>query len=573
MRGVLCWLFRKTIDGGGGKKQFSLFDSSSSFLKIFSILLLSVFFVAGCSGSGAGGDNASGSGSTGSAEKTVSGKVVYSGVSYNSSDKVCYDRDGNKACNEGEPFATVSENGSYTITGTEDDAEKVPLIAELYGEIISASESGKILAKAKVANDADEQRKSALIFETPAGKNTISSVTTIIKSKMDTEALPLDKAESQIKTALNTDEDLYASSGKIAGVAKKVTIVMNSLLDVLKSFNITISEEARILVMKDIAKQLPNIALKEDDKLKEIKEQTTISEANGKDFIQNEVNMSTIAVQTAQKALSGEGLEIYNFKLNLEADKIPYFALNKLNSTFYKEYADKSIKWGMPDTNKSDPIHSIEVRAGGAGSVTGYNSDNEPIFKMLTVETVDLNGKTLKASPVYPGKSITFLPGAVAYRMTGDNIDRIKSFEKDLVTVKQEGCNGKMDDYLCTEKVTAVFDSSNPINFEASYGHKIDIKMHSDKTYVVNYKYEGEYYWEEMPFSGRFPKLSGVYEWSEADNLWTFKNKTGKPVFKIFKIQPDGYILAGYLFDRSQDNDTYGFNKIAAEDIKQQWGE
>ena len=659
----MLMLSRKSMGGGNLSYKTNL---SFSFLKILSVLLLSVFLVIGCggssddSGAGAGtggntgqggtgtdipggsqggsgsgdnpggsgntggstggsssddsgagtggntgqggtgtdipggsqggsgsGDNPGGSGNTGgSTTEGVTGKVVYSGVSHDPSDMVCYDRNGNKACDEDEPSAPVSADGSYRITdATEDDVKRVPLVAELYGS--NASTGSKFLAKARAANETGTKRKPSVIFETPAGQKTISSITTIIKSKMDMNpALSPSDAANQTKEELKIEQnaDLFSTSqseiDKVKAAAEKVAIVMKSLLDKIAELDAPLNKGAVILLMKDIIDQLPNIAVADKDGLNEITKNTTIGRAENPDAITSEidkVSQSKSIVQSAAEALKGEGITGYSFGGDWDNNgdlTAPYFKLFKFDTTSFDGYDKRTSGLEIPDITSVtlEKFYSVSVN-GETVTGTALNAEDNNVT-ILEVETIKLDNKMLQTSPLYNSKVIQFRQGAVLHKIRIEFPDALKPFNKDLAMVMNE-CygEGKNARYMCTD-VNVDFDQNQnpnktPVRISDGYGNRFDITMRSDKTYNVYFK-EARYHYSRDAFTEERTR-KGSYEWSADDNGYIFKDEKGVVAFKVF-MASDRYkpVLAGN-FDNWSQQTFFLFNKVAAEDIKDQW--
>ena len=560
---------------GGGKSNFKIspFSSFRSFLKILSVLLLSIFLVTGCGGGSGGGDNAGGS-----AVKKVTGKVVYSGIQPNTDlDKVCYDKNSNKACDVGEPVAFVSDDGSYTIESSEDDAAKYSLVAELYGDKPSAS--SKILAKVKAGGT---EQKPTTIFETPVGKSTISSITTVIKTKMDMGALSLAEAEQQTKKELfdidagtekDADTDLFSASpsNEITVAAKKVADAMNSLLKTFEDNEVAVNISTLLFLMNTIVEQLEKIQ----------QNQNVVLGKNGKDEIEKAADGAVSTkptVQTAAEALKDKEILGYDARFEGETPK-PYFQLYKFTTTKIAAPAGETEEWKIPGANTNlEDVYSAEVKGDNVVFIANKDKGSENRDLILTsVETVKLSGKSLRAAASYEGENtngIEFSGDSVVHKMRLLFPDEQKVFEKDLKAVMDE-CYGenKRADYWCTD--VKLDKDENPTKISDGFKERFEIMMRADNTYFIKPLTDKTRYSDEGGlFSERRPTRKGKYEKSGDDYI--FKDEEGRVVFKVFKKQEQNqkdnsssYIVAGHLFDDVHQV-MYLFNETAAKQIKDQ---
>lgn len=183
-------------------------------------------------------------------EITQQGQVIHSAEIAGA--KVCYDRNGNKQCDAGEPNATTAANGTFSIKGTLVDANVTPLIAEL-PNTMSINNSIVFVA---------ERASSKLIFETPAGLNKISSVTTLVKAKMDDEGSSTGDAWVAVASDLGVDENLDLDSNEVKAAGEKITAVMAAMITAIGGkTDLTLTALQSIsLIMNEINKELAAIA-------------------------------------------------------------------------------------------------------------------------------------------------------------------------------------------------------------------------------------------------------------------------------------------------------------------------
>lgn len=260
--------------------------------------------LASCSGGkkSSGGGN---SGGGGESNATVNGSVLYS--PFTSDDKVCFDRNTNKQCDEGEPNAPIT-NGDFTIKGNSIDTLSSPILAELHG---SATVSAFINAETKMGQK--------IVLETPAGRNFISSITTMIKAKMDMEAMDEDSATEKVKTDLGlaADVEVLAKSDNadLKTKADAVIKVLSAMITSIAGKGIPIDGNALLLIANETAAQLTEIVTGKTA------DQIVAATVGGKtkDDLTNAINNaveSKPTLETFGQALEKGDLEI--FQLNYE---------------------------------------------------------------------------------------------------------------------------------------------------------------------------------------------------------------------------------------------------------------
>ena len=195
------------------------------------IFFCSLLIVCAC-GSGGGGGSSDSDTPLGHLYE-VEGRVV--GIPAGYSVAVCYDRDGNKACDDNEkPFASVAADGSYKITGTAGDANNVPLIAEL--------------------SPVSRSAQAFLLYETPAGQRTISVLTTLVKARMDSDpTATFDAAHSDIKAKIGGDA--FASSG-MDTMINTVNTIIQEMSDRLASLGYGFSRRTQLLITNIILEEV-----------------------------------------------------------------------------------------------------------------------------------------------------------------------------------------------------------------------------------------------------------------------------------------------------------------------------
>lgn len=137
--------------------------------------------VAALSACGGGGSS-----STPLVTTTSSTGIVADGYLNNA--KVCLDKNGNKKCDAGEPFAMTGAGGAYTLTDvTAADLAAYPVIVEVTTATV------------------DEERGAVTtpyVLSAPAGKTFVSPLTTLVHNQMETSGISAIEAEQTVKTQL-----------------------------------------------------------------------------------------------------------------------------------------------------------------------------------------------------------------------------------------------------------------------------------------------------------------------------------------------------------------------------------
>lgn len=152
----------------------------------------SVIALAACGGGSSGsGDGAS----PAIVSSQISGAVI---DGYIEGAKVCLDLNGNAGCDSGEPTATTTASGSYTLNTAGISTSGLNVIAEIPASAKDSDDGGQTLAAVG---------KSAYTMATPAEKpNTVTPLTTLLVGKMKTEGLTLSQASAKLLTQLGLPE-------------------------------------------------------------------------------------------------------------------------------------------------------------------------------------------------------------------------------------------------------------------------------------------------------------------------------------------------------------------------------
>lgn len=536
--------------GGGNlnfKKSPSFSHSSLSlFLKILSVLLLSVFLIAGCGGGS--GDSGAGTGS-GSGAKRISGKVVYSS---SQSAKVCYDKNNDKKCSEGEAVVNVNSDGSYEIEGTKADFATTPLIAEIYD---TQPESGKMLARI--------ESSPAIVFETPLGQTNISSITTIIKSRMDMDpSLTPSDAEKTIKTSMELDEatDLFNPKPEVEKLANKVADVVKAMFKKLADeFEIEIKQSTILLVMNEVVGKLSDIKTKSTEEV--VKSATGLTKGNAEEF--NKIKTSV--VQTAKVAFK-DVPRMYEVNIS---DNKKHFTLYDIKASEIKYY--KTDNEELPVVkDKADDNQPLNFDSNGA-AVIENNNDGGGTASIATVTTVSLDNKELSAAPrTNSNNKVKFSPGAERYdyniMFSAPEID----LEESRKVIKKNNSNNDTKESYKYAKVKegAKEDELFEIPLEDGITYKLSVIMDkgNGSYFIATDNPLSAYYGELFPAVKTYPR--GKYEKiKDGDGYaYEFKDTKGDTIFKVFKMDND-YWAVGY-FDGGAVHVESKFNETAAKDIK-----
>jgi hypothetical protein len=196
--------------------------------RLFFVLLftLSALFFSACSSSDSGGSS-----SNEPAPQDISGKVIIPSA-YNTgyTVQVCGDANNSNSC-DGETTVNVNMgSGEFSVTTRSD----YPLVAEFYH---AAATSGTSVS-------AWNGSLPVLVYTTPAGENTISAFTTMVKNKVDTQPglyNALSGAEKvKADTGITFDPFNAASYAANAVLHDKVSAVTAGILEyICDTLNIT----------------------------------------------------------------------------------------------------------------------------------------------------------------------------------------------------------------------------------------------------------------------------------------------------------------------------------------------
>jgi hypothetical protein len=140
------------------------------FFFVFLFALTALFFSA-CSSS----DSGSGNADNPPAPQNIAGKVIIPSA-YNTGYvvQVCGDANNSNSCDSGETIVNVTTgSGEFSVTTRSD----YPLVAEFYPASATSGTSVSVL----------NGHLPVLVYTTPAGENTISAFTTMVKNKVDTQ--------------------------------------------------------------------------------------------------------------------------------------------------------------------------------------------------------------------------------------------------------------------------------------------------------------------------------------------------------------------------------------------------
>ncbi len=153
--------------------------------KLLVSVIASTLGLTACGGEGGGGSSSS----VGASSVTISGKVA---DGYLVGATVCLDINENKVCDAGEPTATTTAGGAYTL---EVDDPNYPIVAEVGASTIDEDTSVAVGA--------------AYVLSAPAGKpGFVSPLTTMVHSVLEgNPTLSADDAEAVVKSDLGYTAD------------------------------------------------------------------------------------------------------------------------------------------------------------------------------------------------------------------------------------------------------------------------------------------------------------------------------------------------------------------------------
>jgi len=152
---------------------------------------------------------------------------------------VCFDANGNLACDDNEPTTTTAADGSYSVTAT-GSVDGLAVIAVVGPDSKDADDNGQTMAEAG---------KEGFNFMAPAANPAVvSPISTLIQFEIvSNPAISLDDAQNSVKSTLGIDNDdlnlleydfVEAAEGgdSFASTIKEVTEVLSSALgDVTKN--------------------------------------------------------------------------------------------------------------------------------------------------------------------------------------------------------------------------------------------------------------------------------------------------------------------------------------------------
>ena len=159
---------------------------------IISAVVTASLGLAAC-GSGGGASSNSGTVET---TTTLSG-IVADGYLLNAT--VCLDINLNKMCDSGEPTATSTSGGNYSLDATQTQIDTYPIVAEIVAGItIDEDNPGSPVTK-------------AYTLSAPAGKGAfISPLTTIVQAQIETTGRTAEQIESEILASIGQDPSLIS---------------------------------------------------------------------------------------------------------------------------------------------------------------------------------------------------------------------------------------------------------------------------------------------------------------------------------------------------------------------------
>ncbi|MCW8956459.1 MAG: hypothetical protein OQL09_06220 [Gammaproteobacteria bacterium] len=121
---------------------------------------------------------------------TLSGKVA---DGYLNGATVCLDLNENQVCDTGEPSATSTAGGNYSLDATQAQIDAYPVVV-------------KVIANQTIDEDTGNAVTKAYTLSAPAGKGAfVSPLTTMVQAQVDATGESVDVIESQILTSMGQD--------------------------------------------------------------------------------------------------------------------------------------------------------------------------------------------------------------------------------------------------------------------------------------------------------------------------------------------------------------------------------
>ncbi|WP_413700259.1 hypothetical protein ACLKMH_24035 [Psychromonas sp. KJ10-10] len=115
---------------------------------------------------------------------------------------VCLDLNNNKVCDDGEPVATTTDGGAFTIDATQTQIDSIPLLVEV--------------TETTIDEDYPEKALTPYTLSAPAGYTFVSPLTSMVQNEIEKNGSTLAIAEKAIQeligTTLSLDSDYIAGA-------------------------------------------------------------------------------------------------------------------------------------------------------------------------------------------------------------------------------------------------------------------------------------------------------------------------------------------------------------------------
>lgn len=430
--------------------------------------LVSLVALAGCGG---------GSGTSSSGTTSVSG-VVADG--YLVGAKVCLDKNNNKKCDAGEPSATTTAGGSYTLSDVSSaDIATYPMLVEVTTSATDA-ERGPVTA--------------GYVLTAPAGKTAfISPLTTLIQNQVETTGVTPEVAEATIRNSLGlsastslfadfkpadanatTEQKLAASVAKV--IATTIATNKTAIETAVGASNTTVDAVVKLIVQQ-VMQQLPTVL-----------QQVQTSLVNGtlpESAVSNVVSASSLAVDTSNTttlqnslsavsatttisdlvaAMTGGSYWIERYQTGTDNSGNPvytaYYGKNvytsSTNLVAFSQYWLSGSSWqiaGGSEIYLTSSGWQVENGTGGSyNPATGeFTSAGGGEKAKVSLVKYDVSGKTMSSylTTAFQGTrpSSTFPAGSEAYRFTMTNVT-------DTYRLSEQVCSAYDNSGSCTTPIT-----------------------------------------------------------------------------------------------------------------------
>jgi hypothetical protein len=368
--------------------------------RLFFVLLfaLTALFFSACSSSGgSGGGNGSG---------PIEGNVIIPSAYSTDVVYVCSDADRSNSCSDTETYVKANSDGSFTITANANS----PLVAEFYATDPFPSSGASVSSLGGI--------KPKLVYTTPAGKNTVSAFTTMVKNKMDLDpATTVDIAADAVKIASGITDPFDAAS--YTDNAMAVHDVVTELVEgVLAYITTTLGQTvdaspAIVAALYDVIFQLVESIADDPDAANS--DMSTLLSGVESDIEQ--------AIEDTETALNNAG-NSGNWNINTP---LTHYQVDYKSSTYYMQVYQSGSLWKSWDHESV-----VSLKAGNKLPTPQGNPDTfdmSSFFQVISA-TVTSPGKVYSSERF--NQKITLSTGAKVYTIIAleDSTDEFNGIEE-----------------------------------------------------------------------------------------------------------------------------------------------